>query len=456
MLVKKAFLAFLILIFLSGKAFTQDSGLSLIRDAQTEKFLRELSYPVFKAANLDPNNIKIYIVNDDSINAFVSGGQNMFINTGLIRKYNTPDALIGVVAHETGHIAAGHLARSGEGQEQAEGAMLLSYLLGAGAIVAGSADAGMALIAGGSNTAQRLYMKYTRNQEEAADGHAIEYLDKISYPADGLIKLLEFFEQEMVGYKGQIDEYLLSHPVSRKRIDVIKAKTAEKNFSDKKINQKLQGEMNVVIAKLEAFIENPEYILAKYHNNNSDLAKYEKSIALFRKGQWQKSLEILDALIAANSVGELPFLYELRGQILFESGKVDEATISYDKTIKMLKTEDSSQARIAFASAILSLKTNDKDLINLAIKRLEEAKPFEEDNGFLFRQLASAYDKIGDNGRSYLALAEYNLVIGNKEKCRKYLKLAKENLPKTAKSELLHLDDISQLVKEDDKKNIQK
>src|SRR3990167_8557881 len=179
------------LILFTTPAF---ANLSLIRDAETAKFLRALSQPIFKEAGLNSQNIKIYIVNDDSINAFVSGGQNVFINTGLIRKYNTPNALIGVIAHETGHITAGHLARSAEGAKEAQNAMLLSYLLGIGAAISGAPDAGAAVILGGSQSAQRLYMKFTRTQEEAADAHAIEYLDKMRYPADGLIKLLEFYQ----------------------------------------------------------------------------------------------------------------------------------------------------------------------------------------------------------------------------------------------------------------------
>jgi len=427
--------------------------MSLIRDAQTEKFLRQLSEPIFKAANLDVQNIKIYIVNDDEINAFVAGGQNVFINTGLIRKYNTPDALIGVIAHESGHIAAGHLARSGEGQDAASGAMILSYLLGAGAIAAGAPDAGVALIAGGSNTAQRLYMKYTRNQEEAADNHAIQYLEKMNYPADGLINLLEFFERQMVGYKGQIDEYLLSHPVSRKRIDVIKARMVGNNFSDKKVNQKLQPQMDVVLAKLEAFIESPDVILEKYRNRSDELSNYKKSIALFRKGKTKESLDLLDVIMVKKSTNssELAFLYELKGQVLFESGNVTDSTLAYDKAIKMLEARDASQAKIAFASAILSAVKSDKDLINLAIKRLEEAKLFEEDNSFLFKQLATAYDKINDEGRSLLSLAEYSLLIGDEKKCQTYAKSAKEKLPKNAAAEILRADDLILESKEKDK-----
>jgi predicted Zn-dependent protease len=446
-MIKKIIFANLILLFCLAKNSFANEAASLIRDAETEKFLRNLSEPIFVAANLNAKNIKIYIVQDSSINAFVSGGQNIFINTGLIRKYQTPDTLIGVIAHETGHIAAGHLARSSEGQDQATAAMLLSYLLGAGAIAAGASDAGAALIMGGGNTAERLYAKFTRNQEEAADNHAIEYLDKMAYPANGLLNLLESFEQEMVGQKGQIDEYLLSHPVSRKRIDLIKTRTKDANFSDKKINKTLQSQMNIVLAKLEAFIENPDALLKKYQNHHDQNANYIKSIALFKKGKIAKALALLDEIIKNKKDStELGFLFELKGQILFESGDVENSIIAYNQAIKSLSDLDGAQAKISFALAILTLKKNDKNLIELAIKRLEEAKIFEDENPFLFKQLANAYDKTGDEGRSLLALAELNFLIDQKEKCQKYAKSAKEKLTKLAKPELLRADDLLELT----------
>jgi predicted Zn-dependent protease len=424
-------------------------GLSLIRDAETEKFLRELTNPIFKAAGLDPKNIKIYIINDDSINAFVAGGQNVFINTGLIQKYATPDALIGVLAHETGHITSGHLVRASEGQAQASGAMFLSYLLGIGAIVAGAPDAGAALIMGGGQTAQRLYMKFTREQEEAADAHAIEYLAKLQYPANGLVDLLQSFQNEMVGMQGQIDEYLLSHPVSQKRIDVIKARTAGKNYSDKKMNQKLQPQMNFIAAKLEGFIGNPDSVLRQYENRSDTFSNYKKSIAFSKKGNVDAALILLDPIIAENP--QNGFLLETKGQFLFESGRIEDSIIAYDKAIKMLDAQTSAQIKIAFATAIFTLKKNDPTLVKLGIKRLNEAKDFESDNPFLFRQLASGYDKIDDEGRSMLALAEFNLLVGEKDKCKKYAKEAKEKLDKKNKADLLRADDLIDLAKEDEK-----
>jgi predicted Zn-dependent protease len=447
-MLRKVLLILFLIFCLAKKSY---AGINLIRDAQTEKFLRDLSNPVFKAAGLNSKDIKIYIINDDSINAFVAGGQNLFINTGLIRKFETPDALIGVVAHESGHIASGHLARQSEGSEGAQRAMMLSYLLGISAMIGGSPDAGMALILGGSQTAQRLFMKFTRMQEEAADAHAIEYLAKISYPANGLIELLEFFESQMIGYKDQIDEYLLSHPVSQKRIDLLKSRTIGKKFSDKKINQQLQKQMNIVLAKLEGFMDDSNQLLEKYKNYTDERSNYIKAIALSKKGKIDEALRMLDLVMMANlSDG---FLFELRGQILFESGRIQDAAIAYNQAVKLLNYEDSALSKIGFATTILSLKTTDKDLLNLAIKRLQEAKNLEEQNPILFKYLAVAYSKINDEGKSLLELSEFNFLVGDKDKCRRYAKEAKDKLNKSAKADLLRIEDLLEATKESDKKD---
>ncbi len=428
------------------------ANFALIRDAETEKFLHQLADPIFVAAHLEPKNIHIFIVNDDSINAFVSGGQNVFINTGLIRKYNKPNALIGVLAHETGHIAAGHIARSYEAMKNASNTMLLSYLLGIGAAVSGSPEAAQALILGGGQVAEKLFMKYSRNQEEAADKYAVQILSQINYPANGLLELLEFFDYEMIGYRNIINEYAMSHPVSRKRIDFLKNNIIDKKFSDKKTNQQLQPLMDVVITKLEAFIDDPDIILRKYKNRDDYLAKYAKAIVFHRKGDSIKSLKLMDEVIAQNPRDG--FLYELRGQIMYESGMVNDAIVDYDKAIELLSPKDAAQSKIAFSVAILTLHTNDSELISLAIKNLKEAQIFESENPFLFKQFAVAYNKIGDEGRSLLALAEYNYLSGDKKKAKNYAKEAKDKLNKTTdKTELTRLEDLIEIIKDEQDKN---
>jgi predicted Zn-dependent protease len=243
--------------------------------------------------------------------------------------------------------------------------------------------------------------------------------------------------------------------VSRKRIDLIKERTRGKNFSDQKINQQLQRSMNIVLAKLEAFIENPDVLLKKYQSRNDEQANYIKAVALFKKGKIAESLKLLDQIIVSKNskrdASELGFLFELKGQILFESGDVKNSALAYDRSIKLLSELDAAQAKIAFSAAILSLKEDDADLLKLAIKRLKEAEIFENENPFLFRQLALAYSKIKDEGRSLLALAEFNLLIDQKEKCRTYAKDAKEKLDKSAVAELLRADDLLELAAEDKK-----
>jgi predicted Zn-dependent protease len=437
---KTRFIIFICFFSFCNSAFAQ---FSLIRDAETEKFLYQACAPIFRAANLNSSEIKIYIVNDNSINAFVSGGQNIFFNTGLIRKYNTPDTIIGVAAHEVGHIVGGHIARGSEEMKSASNAMLLSYILGIGAAIAGSPEAAQGIILGGSNIAQKTYLKFSRTQEEAADRYALKYLGEINYPSSGLIKLLRYFELQMRGYKGQINEYAQSHPISKKRIDFLEYNEI-KSASDKKINHELQPLMNRVLVKLEAFIDEPNEVLKKYQNKNDNNSIYASSIALYRLGKTAKSLKMLDKVIK-NEPND-GFLYELKGQILYESGNVKDAILAYDKAINLLLDRDSSQAKIYFASAILALKNPDIDFINIAIKKINSAKKYEQNNPFLFKTLATAYHKKGDKARSMAALAQYNFLIGEFEKAQKYANDAKEKLLEikdgSVKVDILRIEDL--------------
>lgn len=413
---------------------------SLIRDAQTEKFLRDLCGPIFNAAGINSEEVKIYIVNDNSINAFVSQGRNIFINTGLIRKFDNPDALIGVIAHEVGHIVGGHVARSSEEINKASNTILLSYLLGAGAILAGSPEAGQGIIMGGSNAAEKLYLKYSRSQEEAADKYALQYLDKINYPAEGLIKLLEFFDSQNRGYEDYLDEYAQSHPVSRKRIDYLKFNYKKKN-NNNEISKALLKEMSDVLSKLEGFIDNPNIIIEKYKNSNSENAKYSKAIALHRIGNSKEAKKLINEIIFNNKNDG--FLYELKAQIEFESGDIKNSILSYKQAIKNLSNRDSSQSKIYMASAIILVANKDKDLLEIALTNLKQAKEYEKENPFLFKQLSVVYNKINDEARSMAALAEYNFLLGDLKKSKKYANKAKEKFDEFDNKNLFKQDKIS-------------
>lgn len=425
------------------------ANISLIVDEETQKFLEELTVPIIEAADLDPRNIKIYIVNDPSINAFVTMGQNIFINTGLIMKYKTPDSLIGVIAHEVGHIASSHIARSSEAAQKAEKTAIAGYVLGVVAMLAGSPEVAQSLLIGGTDFAQKSMLKYSRSQEEAADKNALTYLRQIKYPSDGLITLLEFFDQETRGFKGQVNEYMLSHPVSRKRIDYLKNNSKER-FSSARFNRKLQPQMTMVNAKLEGFMGDPYEVIKKYKNNRSRAAKYASAVAYYRSAQTKKSLAIIDVLIA--STKNNGFFYELKAQILYESGSVMDSILVYKTAVDRIQGSYNSQSRIYLSQAVLNVAKSDPELINFAIDNLLTAKRYEGNNPFLYRQLYFAYGKNGNKFLSHYNYANYNYLIGDVNEAHKYVQLAQKEISadkKISQSDKLKLEDLAQIIKND-------
>ena len=430
-----------IFIFVSKNSFA--SGIGLIRDSQTEDFLYKITLPLIKAAGLNEKDIKIYIVNDSNINAFVYAGQNIFINSGLITKYNDPNVLKGVIAHEIGHIVGGHLARGHEAMKDVSNIAILSYLAGIVAAIAADSDAGYAILMGSNHVAQRLAVKHTRTQEESADKLALDILHKTNESPSGLMELLTYFNAQESEYKNLIDEYALTHPVSQKRINYIKANLS-KFKNSKKIDPKIILEMRYVTAKLKAFLQDSDESL-KYFNSKNPFDRYGLTIAYFKKGKLEKSLFEINELIKEQPTNG--YFHELKGQILFENGLTKEAIKSYKTSIKLLPNP--VLAKISLSSAILTLNSNDKDLVNFAIKNLNEAKIKENSNGQIFKELSIAYQKIGKKGKSYLALSELNLLKKDNKKSRKYAKRALEELDKNDKSSIIKANDILKTTKDE-------
>ena len=425
------------------------SGISIISDAQTQKFLEELSCPLIKAAKLDPDHIKIYIVNDSTINAFVTQGQNIFINTGLITKFKTPDSLIGVISHEVGHIASGHLARSSEEYKKAQNTAIVGYVLGIAAMIAGSPGAAQGLLIGGTDIAQKSMLKYTRSQEESADKNALTYLNEIKYPSDGLRKLLESFELASRGIKGEINEYLLSHPVSKKRIDYLN-NNKQANVSNVKINKKLQPQMDDVLAKLEGFMDEPYQVIKKYEGRSDRYAKYALSIAYFRDSKTRKALKMIDDLIKSNK--DNGFFYEFKAQILYETGFMSPAIVNYKKAIDKIEPKYAVDSRLYLAKAILNITDHDQKLIQYAIDNLLVSKRYRASSPFLYRQLYIAYNKLGNKALSSYNHANYNYLLGKVNEAYKYAKIAKKESGKSkdvSKGDKLKIEDLIEVIKDD-------
>lgn len=430
---KLFFRVLILLMFLTPQAY----GASIIRDSEIEDVLQSISRPIFKAADLTPENIRVYIVNDPQINAFVSGGQNIFLNTGLIRQSDSPEMLIGVIAHETGHISGGHLLLNTDEIKGATIKSTLGYILGIAAAAAGSPGAGQAIAAGGIHVAQRQYLKHTRTQEEAADQAALTYLDKIGYSAEGLRQLLTVLYNKQSVLVGELNPYTLTHPLHRERISHIENHLKNSPYANRKIPVRTLEQFARAIAKLDAFLDTPEQTLQRFPPENTQTnARYARAIAYYKIPDLAKSLNEIDTLIRQSP--EDPYFNELKGQILFENGRVVESIVFYEKARYLLP--DDALLKIQLATA--QIASQQEDMRESAINNLQQALHQDKDNLFAWRQLAIAYGRGGQLGMSNLALAEEALRLGNKEDVKKFVKLAREHV-KTGSPADLRLNDIS-------------
>ncbi len=381
---------------------------NIIRDAEIENFLEEISHPIFSEANLNLNSVDIYVFNDSSINAFVACGQKIFVNTGLIQSFETPSMLRGVMAHETGHIAGGHLARSDEALERAQTPMIVGLLLGIGAAIAGDGDAAQALLLGSQQIAQGMVAKYSRSQESAADQAAIKYLEGIKKSSNGMLEVLyKFANQEALSSNRQ-SVRVRSHPISRDRIRSLEQKVNKSQFINERDNEKILFQYKMIQAKLDGFLNNPNDVIRKAKKDSSLIFnKYSLAVAYYRKALLKESLSALNEMI--NQYPNNPWFYELKGQVLYESGKIRESIIPYRKSLSISPNEPLLMVALATALNALENKNNAIEAISLLKKSLMH----DQKNTQTWFQLAISYSRINDIGNAELASAERHFLTGN-------------------------------------------
>ena len=426
--------------------------ISIIRESQTEKVLRDICYPIFKVAGLDTKNLKIYIVNDNTINAFVSGGQNIFINSGLIKKFPDPSVISGVIAHEIGHIASSHLAKGSEAFSNNASATLLGYLLGIGAIISGNPQVGSAIILSSSHLGNRLALKFNRSQEESADILALKYLEKLKLPTKGLLEVMNYFQEQSIGSKNIANPYDLTHPISSSRIQLIKNHALKYKYANVKFDKKITKDFHQVQAKLEGFLDDIETTLRSKKEQFDEDSQLAKAIAYFRKNDFVESHKLLDELIKNNQKDG--FLYELKAEFLFNENKIYDAILNYKKALNYLDEPSKTLAQIAFANAILELKTDDKFLLNLAIENLQKSQKYDSENALIFKSLSNAYKLDNKNGKALLALAEYNYLLTEDDKAQKLANEALEEFKKTPdKISELRAQDLIEIIKNNKEKS---
>ena len=399
------------------------SGRGIARDAETELFLSEMTTPIVNVANLNSSSVDLYLFNDNSVNAFVTCGQKIFVNTGLIMEFDDPSMLRGVLAHETGHIAGAHLARSDIALKKAQAPMIIGLLLGIGAAVAGGdSDAVQGILLGSQQIAQGMVAKYSRGQEAAADQAAFQYLEKLGLSSKGMIDVLyNFADQEALSARNQSSR-VRSHPISRQRIMALENQAVKSKFYNQRDSLELTYRYNMIRAKLEGFLKRPDDIIRKYEKNDSDYAIYASSVALYRKALTDKAIDKINILIDKYPTN--PWYYELKGQILYESGKIKPSIEPYEKAVKF--STGHPLLNIALASAYLAL--NDKEYDIKAQNLLNHVIKKDKKNSYAWFQLAIAEARLGNIGKADLYSAERYFVLGDVNLASFHAKRSKNNL----------------------------
>ena len=413
---------------------------TVIRDAETEAVIARIADPIFGAARLDRESIDIYILNDEKLNAFVAGGQNLFINTGLIMQAKNPDELAGVIAHETGHIAGGHLSRNMQAQRNAGLSTVAGMLLGAAATVAGAPEIGTALMAGGATVGQRGLLKFSRTQEEAADQAAVTYLKALQMSPEGLLDFFHTLETQNLRISQDGSEYLRTHPLTRDRITFLEKQAEQSPYRDAKPDPALTADYDRVVAKLDGFLSNPSQVIQR-RSSDSVPDRYARAVAYYRQPDLPKALKEVDGLIA--DYPRDPYFYELKGQMLFENGRVQDSIEPNRQALRL--RPDSALLRFGLARSLLE-SGDEKDLKESAAL-LNEVVRVEPNNGGAWRFLGIAQGRLGNEGASAMALTEQAVLAGNRKDAELYVRRAAQYI-KPSDPDWYRLQDLSRAVEE--------
>lgn len=392
---------------------------SVLRDAEIEQWLQDYSYPIFRAAGLDAPSVNILIIGDPTPNAF-AGGLNMGIHTGLITTADTPNQIEGVIAHEAGHIAGGHTQRTADAISQASTPIILSLILAAGAIAAGSPEAGIGLLGLGQNIALGNFLTYSRGQEATADQAALAYLQATQKSPQGLI---EFFgklrnDQIIRGYK--VNPYLQSHPLANERMSTLQTKATASPYVAHKDTPEEIARLNLLQGKINGFLQEPNVTFRQYPlTDQSQEARYARSVAYYRNGDLEKGLAAIDGLIAEKPAD--PYFYELKGQMLFESGRVEESIAPHAKSVELAPAKALLKINLGRALAA----GEDADHLERAVKELRSALLLEPDNAFGWFELARAYGGLGKDSLADLATAESRYYAGKRAEAAQFARRAR-------------------------------
>lgn len=404
----------------------QAQAQSLIRDTEIEGIIHEWSEPVLDAMGLDPNEVEILLVNDNDLNAFATRGRIMGLNTGLILRTKSPNQLLGVIAHEAGHIKNRHTLRDGA-RDAGMQPMIMTMALGALAAIAGAPDAGAALLASSQYFGTLGALRYMQSQEGEADITGARALERAGESGRGMVEFFENFRSQEIFSDQRRYPYFRSHPLSSQRIEALRPPVEAASNYDKRDSPERMAQHALVVAKIRAFMEAPNATLRDYPSSDVSLpARYARAIAWYRDGQTQKALDAVDVLLTEQP--DNPYFWELKGQILFEEGRPAEALGAHEKSVEL--KPDAPLLRINLAHALI--ETNDPAQLAEAENQLKRAIALEKDNSLAWRLLSQAYASQGKEGEARLASAEYWFALRRPEQAAQFAMRARDMLDRSS------------------------
>lgn len=410
----------------------QSRGPMIIRDQEIENLLRDYANPILGVAGVRKSGFQIVLVQDRGFNAFVADGRRMFINTGALMDAKTPNEIIGVIAHETGHIAGGHLQRLREQMATAQILAMAGMLLGAGAAIGtarspqvGNSGVGaMGIGLGAQDMAMRSLLSYQRGEEQAADRSALKYLEATQQSPKGLLETFQRFNQEAMFKTTGVDPYLVSHPFPQERISNLETTAKKSPYWDKKDPHALQARHDLMRAKLFGFTARADEVGRRYPlSDNSAPARYARAIAAYRNKQLGPALAGIDSLTREQPNN--PYFWELKGQVLLEFGRANEAVTALRRSVSLAPNSGMIKGMLGQALVATGTPAN----VDAAIGELSNAAMREPESSDIWRHLATAYSRKGQEGQAHLAAAQAYFFEGDYSAAATQANRAKQLLP---------------------------
>jgi len=432
----------LVLPLVIAPANAQRGKISLVRDAEAEALLRDYAKPIFKVAGIANSEPQIILVNDKSFNAFVPDSRRMFINIGVLMEAETPGEVIGVIAHETGHIAGRHLVRLRSAAANAQIMSVLGMILGAGAVAAGAAagsgdaaSGGGAILLGSGSVGRRSLLAYQRGEEASADRAALRYLNATGQSARGMLKTFQRMSEQQMFARQYVDPYAQSHPMAQDRFNGLLREAQKSPHFDKPDDYVLQYRHDLVRAKLFAFTSHPSATLRAYpRKDKSPAAQYARAIAAM-KSRGKGAVKEIDALIRTQPNN--PYYYELKGQALLEGGDPKRAIAPFRKALSIKPNETQFMVWLGYAL----VASNDNSKLAEAERLLKRAIQRDPNSGVAYSQLAIAHGRQGERAEADLATAKGLMVTGEFQAAKRYAARAQKSLNRGSPA-WLQADDI--------------